>query len=36
LATVANRIIYLTEDKVYDKRMSYDEFIDWAEKEGIF
>jgi ATPase subunit of ABC transporter with duplicated ATPase domains len=36
LATVANRIIYITEDKVYDKRMSYDDFIDWAEKEGVF
>jgi ATPase subunit of ABC transporter with duplicated ATPase domains len=36
LATVANRIIYITEDKIYDKRMAYDEFIDWAEQEGIF
>jgi ATPase subunit of ABC transporter with duplicated ATPase domains len=35
LATTANRIIYLTETKVYDKRMTYDEFIDWAEVEGI-
>jgi ATPase subunit of ABC transporter with duplicated ATPase domains len=35
LATSANRIIYLTEDNVYDKRMAYDEFIDWAEQEGI-
>jgi ATPase subunit of ABC transporter with duplicated ATPase domains len=35
LATTANRIIYLTENAVYDKRMTYDEFIDWAEKEGV-
>jgi ATPase subunit of ABC transporter with duplicated ATPase domains len=36
LATSANRIIYLTESKVYDKRMTYDEFIDWGHGEGIF
>jgi ATPase subunit of ABC transporter with duplicated ATPase domains len=36
LATSANRIIYITETKVYDKRMTYDEFIDWGQEEDIF
>lgn len=36
LATTANRIIYLTDTQVYDKRMSYDEFIDWADQADIF
>jgi ATPase subunit of ABC transporter with duplicated ATPase domains len=36
LATTANRIIYITESKFYDKRMSYDEFIDWAEANDVF
>jgi ATPase subunit of ABC transporter with duplicated ATPase domains len=36
LTTTANRIIYLTETHVYDKRMTYDEFIDWGKEEDIF
>jgi ATPase subunit of ABC transporter with duplicated ATPase domains len=36
LATSANRIIYITATKVYDKRMTYDEFIDWGQEEDIF
>jgi ATPase subunit of ABC transporter with duplicated ATPase domains len=36
LTTTANRIIYLTADQVYDKRMTYDDFIEWAEQADIF
>jgi len=31
LSTVANRIIYVDEHRVIDKRMNYDEFITWSE-----
>ncbi len=35
LATVANRIIYIDEDKVVDFRGSYEEFLDSQEKLGL-
>lgn len=31
LSTVANRIIYIDENRIIDKRMNYDEFITWSE-----
>jgi ATPase subunit of ABC transporter with duplicated ATPase domains len=31
LSTVANRIIYVDDHRVIDKRMNYDEFIAWSE-----
>ncbi|HOJ44988.1 MAG TPA: ATP-binding cassette domain-containing protein [Bacilli bacterium] len=31
VATVANRIIYVDEDVFIDKKMTYDEFIEWTE-----
>jgi ATPase subunit of ABC transporter with duplicated ATPase domains len=31
LSTVANRIIYIDDHRVIDKRMNYDEFITWSE-----
>lgn len=32
--TVANRIIYIDGHNVYDRRSTYDEFIEWFEKEN--
>jgi ATPase subunit of ABC transporter with duplicated ATPase domains len=31
VSTVANRIIYIEEEKVFDKKTTYDDFIDWLE-----
>jgi ATPase subunit of ABC transporter with duplicated ATPase domains len=33
LNTVANRIIYVDEHTMYDRTSTYDEFIDWFEKQ---
>jgi ATPase subunit of ABC transporter with duplicated ATPase domains len=32
LSTVANRIIYIDDHRIIDKRMTYDEFIAWSEE----
>jgi ATPase subunit of ABC transporter with duplicated ATPase domains len=35
LSTVANRVIYITANRVIDKRMTYDEFIAYIESNPI-
>jgi ATPase subunit of ABC transporter with duplicated ATPase domains len=34
VSTVANRIIYFEEEKVFDKKTTYDDFIDWLEERN--
>ncbi len=35
VATVANRVIYVDENTMIDKMMTYDEFIDWMQEHPL-
>ncbi|MDD4066751.1 MAG: ABC transporter ATP-binding protein, partial [Clostridia bacterium] len=35
MQTVTNRIIEITDDGIIDKMMSFDEYLEWKEKQNI-